>query len=64
MPRQSCDFVSLLPVWHGNTFVGELDIDSHTLNPFSADDQLFCEAVTRVVSELVGVLAEGQAQAG
>ena len=43
----------VLPVWHEGEFVGELDIDSHTVNPFTAEDDDLLAAVVRLCAPLV-----------
>ena len=40
------------PIFKGGEIVGELDIDSHTVSPFTDDDREFLEKVCEIVSEL------------
>jgi L-methionine (R)-S-oxide reductase len=40
------------PVFKGRKIVGEIDIDSHALSPFSVEDECFLRKVGRVVSGL------------
>jgi len=55
----------VVPVWYASRFVGELDIDSHRLAPFTTEDQFFCEGVARAVAGLVAELAaRGSAACG
>jgi GAF domain-containing protein len=42
----------VVPIFKDGTFVGELDIDSHSLEAFNAKDQAFLESIC----ELVGVI--------
>jgi GAF domain-containing protein len=41
----------VVPIMRGNEFLGELDIDSHRLAPFSAEDEQF-------LTEIAGLFAE------
>ncbi len=43
----------VLPVLKDGQVVGELDIDSHALAPFTAEDEAFLEEVCRLVSCLL-----------
>ena len=42
----------VLPMFRDGVLVGELDIDSHTLAPFTRADQKFLEAVCEVAAKL------------
>lgn len=42
----------VIPFFKGDQMVGELDLDSHTLAPFTQEDQTFLEDVCRIVSQL------------
>lgn len=42
----------VIPLFKGGEIIGELDIDSHTLSPFTEEDRVFLEDVCKVVSEL------------
>ncbi len=42
----------VVPIFKGDTFVGELDIDSHELAPFTDDDDEFLEAVCTAIAPL------------
>jgi GAF domain-containing protein len=43
----------VLPVTHNGEFVGELDIDSHTADPFGPEDDRLLAAVVEVTAPLV-----------
>ena len=43
----------VLPVWHEGEFVGELDIDSHTTDPFTRDDEELLSEVVAICAPLV-----------
>lgn len=43
----------VLPIFHAGKLIGELDIDSHTLSPFSDDDVQFLEGVCQRVAPLL-----------
>ena len=48
----------VLPVWHRGEFVGELDIDSHTVDPFTkVDDQLLGKVVAICAPLVSSILA-------
>ena len=42
----------VVPLFKGGEIIGELDIDSHTLSPFTKEDRVFLEDVCKIVSEL------------
>jgi L-methionine (R)-S-oxide reductase len=42
----------VLPIFKNGEIVGELDIDSHHIAPFTAEDQLFLAEVCSIVSTL------------
>ena len=42
----------VIPLFKGGEIIGELDIDSHTLSPFTEEDRVFLEDVCKIVSEL------------
>lgn len=46
----------VLPVYHGGHFVGELDIDSHTRDPFGAFDDRLLGGVVEITAPLVAGL--------
>jgi L-methionine (R)-S-oxide reductase len=48
----------VVPVYHEGRFVGELDIDSHTTNPFTDFDDRLLEEVVRITAPLVAELDE------
>ncbi len=49
----------VVPVWHEGEFVGELDIDSHTTDPFTSDDEALLSEVAEICAPLVSsILAE------
>lgn len=43
----------VVPIFKEGKFVGELDIDSHELAPFTEEDRKFLEKVAEVVSKIV-----------
>ncbi len=43
----------VLPIFVDGTFIGELDIDSHTPAPFTALDECFLEQVCEIVSDII-----------
>ncbi len=42
----------VVPIFKKGAIVGEIDIDSHTLAPFSEEDKVFLESVSELLSEL------------
>ncbi|MFW5848377.1 MAG: GAF domain-containing protein [Spirochaetota bacterium] len=49
----------VLPVYHNGAFVGELDIDSHTRDPFSEFDDVLLGEVVSITAPLVASLSPG-----
>lgn len=47
----------VVPIYRGSVLIGQIDIDSHFLNPFSTED----EDLLRSVAEAVGGLPEAEA---
>jgi len=48
----------VVPVWHHGKFAGELDIDSHELNPFtSADEELLGQVAAICAANVAAILA-------
>jgi L-methionine (R)-S-oxide reductase len=43
----------VVPIFKNGTVIGEIDIDSHTLSPFTQDDSVFLERIAVVVSGLL-----------
>lgn len=43
----------VIPILRNERIVGELDIDSHTLSPFTDDDKMFLEKICEIVSKLL-----------
>ena len=43
----------VIPIFVNNENIGQIDIDSHTVNPFTKDDELLLEFVCEKVSELL-----------
>ncbi|MDY0019832.1 MAG: GAF domain-containing protein [Anaerolineae bacterium] len=43
----------VVPIFKGETFVGELDIDSHALAPFTGEERAFLEEVCQGVAALL-----------
>ena len=46
----------VIPVWHDGEFVGELDIDSHTTDPFSLDDESLLGEVAEICAPHVSAI--------
>jgi L-methionine (R)-S-oxide reductase len=44
----------VIPIFRGGKIVGELDIDSHTLAPFTDDDSTFLQGVADIAAEILG----------
>jgi len=42
----------VVPIFKNEEIVGELDIDSHTLSPFTEEDRKFLENICEIISEL------------
>ena len=42
----------VVPILKGKEFIGELDIDSHELGPFSAEDEEFLKEICRMLAAL------------
>lgn len=49
-PRVKSEIV--VPIFKNAEIIGELDIDSHVLSPFTQEDRKFLENVCKIVSEL------------
>ena len=43
----------VMPVFRGDSIIGELDIDSHTVSPFSEKDTVLLEEVCELVAPLL-----------
>ena len=43
----------VIPIFKNEKFIGEIDIDSHQIAPFTDEDKKFLEKVTNIVSELL-----------
>lgn len=43
----------VIPLFKAGEFVGELDIDSHTLSAFASEDREFLEEAAKILSQLV-----------
>ena len=41
----------VIPIFVNNVNIGQIDIDSHTVNPFTKDDELLLEFVCEKISE-------------
>ena len=50
-PKVKAEIV--VPVFKGGKLVGELDIDSHTLSPFTEEDRIFLEKVADMVAAIL-----------
>lgn len=53
----------VVPVFHQGTLVGEIDIDSHELNPFTELDRQFLETLAAQLAPYVAELAQAGAPA-
>lgn len=42
----------VVPIMKGKDFLGEIDIDSHYISPFTNEDKEFLEKVSRIVAKL------------
>jgi len=49
-PKAKSEIV--VPIFRKGAIVGEIDIDSHTLAPFSEEDKVFLESLSELLSEL------------
>jgi GAF domain-containing protein len=47
----------VVPIYRGTELIGQIDIDSHYLDPFTAED----EELLRCIAEAVGALPEAAA---
>lgn len=45
----------VVPVYHGGEFLGEIDIDSHRLEPFDSEDEQFLRALAEELSPFFGL---------
>ncbi len=54
----------VLPVMDGSEFIGELDIDSHTVSPFSDQDRTTLERICKLCAPLVRSLRDGSRRPG
>jgi L-methionine (R)-S-oxide reductase len=43
----------VVPVFRNNEILGELDIDSHLVSPFTSDDEIFLNKIAEMVSEFL-----------
>ncbi len=43
----------VVPIFKGNDVIGEIDIDSHALSPFTAEDSKFLESVAEIISSII-----------
>ncbi len=43
----------VIPIFRNKVIVGELDIDSHTVSPFTSDDEVFLKEIAEMVSEFL-----------
>ena len=43
----------VIPIFRNKMIVGELDIDSHTVSPFTSDDEIFLKEIAEMVSEFL-----------
>ena len=42
----------ITPILKNDAVVGEIDIDSHTISPFTFEDEVFLKKITEMLSEL------------
>ena len=42
----------VVPIFKNGDIVGQIDIDSHTISPFTQDDQQFLEEISKELSKL------------
>jgi GAF domain-containing protein len=42
----------VVPIFFENEVVGEIDIDSHSISPFTDDDKVFLEEIAKLISGL------------
>jgi GAF domain-containing protein len=47
----------VIPIHHGGRMVGQLDIDSHTTAPFSAQDHAFLREISTLAAPHLAILA-------
>ncbi|MGB9621131.1 MAG: GAF domain-containing protein [Brevinematia bacterium] len=43
----------VIPIFKNGEIIGELDIDSHSLSPFTEEDRSFLENICKIVSEIL-----------
>lgn len=43
----------VVPIFKNGEIVGELDVDSHALSPFTGEDRVFLEKICEIVSKLL-----------
>ena len=43
----------VIPIFRNKVIVGELDIDSHTVSPFTSDDEVFLKDIAEMVGEFL-----------
>ena len=43
----------VVPIFKNTEIVGEIDIDSHSVSPFTKDDKIFIEKVAKIVSNFI-----------
>jgi GAF domain-containing protein len=41
----------VVPIFKNGKIIGEIDIDSHTLSPFTKEDKIFLERVAQILSD-------------
>ncbi|TVR02711.1 MAG: GAF domain-containing protein [Spirochaetaceae bacterium] len=52
----------VVPVFHAGQVVGEIDIDSHSVSPFTEHDRALLEALALVVAPLVAQVAPSNSE--
>lgn len=43
----------VIPIFKNDENIGQIDIDSHTVDPFSKDDEILLESICKKVSEIL-----------
>lgn len=43
----------VIPIFENNKIIGEIDIDSHSISPFSEGDEIFLEEISDLISTII-----------
>ncbi len=43
----------VIPIFKNNKIIGEIDIDSHSISPFSEEDEKFLEEISDLISTII-----------